>query len=89
MNKIVRKFEVSKTIDAAIDKMAKETARSPSQVVADAIEQLQTDYDDLSIEAARWAEYERTGKSIDLGVARKRLQAKLTAKTRRRRAQQA
>ena len=88
MNKIVRKFEVSKGIDAAIDKLAMETARTPSQIVVDAIEQLQADYDDLSIEAARWAEYERTGDSMDLDEARRKLKAKLTAKTRARRAKQ-
>lgn len=79
MNKIVRKFEVSKAVDAAIDRIAKDTSRTPSQIVADAIERLQIEYDDLSIEAERWAEYERTGKAIDLEDVRKRLKAQVTA----------
>lgn len=79
MNKIVRKFEVSKAVDAAIDRIAKDTSRTPSQIVDDAIERLQIEYDDLSIEAERWAEYERTGKAIDLEDVRKRLKAQVTA----------
>lgn len=79
MNKIVRKFEVSKSVDAAIDRIVKDTSRTPSQIVADAIERLQSDYDDLSIEAERWAEYERTGEAIDLEDVRKRLNAQVRA----------
>ena len=86
MNKVVRKFEVSRAVGAAIDRIAKDTARTPSQIVSDAIEQLQAEYDDLSVEIERWAEYERTGESIDLDEAKKRLGAKLDVKPRRRRA---
>lgn len=79
MNKIVRKFEVSKAVDAVIDRLAKDTARTPSQIVTDAIERLRAEYDDLSIEAERWAEYERTGEAIDLEDARDRLKAQVRA----------
>lgn len=79
MNKIVRKFEVSKSVDAAIDRIAKDPSRTPSQIVADAIERLQSEYDDLSIEAGRWAEYERTGEAIDMEDVRKRLKAQVKA----------
>ena len=72
--------------DAAIKRLAKGNARSPSEVVSEAIEQMLAERDDLSVELARWAEYERTGEAIGLEVARKRLKARLKPPTRRRRA---
>lgn len=85
MNKVVRSFEVSAEIDAAIKRLAKGNARTPSEVVSDAIEQLLAEQDDLSVELARWSEYERTGKAMDLEDARKRLKARLKPPARRRR----
>jgi predicted transcriptional regulator len=80
MNKVIRTFEVSAELDAAIKRLAKGTARTPSQIVSEAVEQLLADQDDLSVELERWAEYERTGESIDLDDAAKTLKAKLEAR---------
>ena len=79
MNKVVRTIKIASKLDAAVERLAKETRRTPSDVVADAIEQFLADEDDLSIEFERLAEYERTGEAIDLEDARKRLKAQLRA----------
>lgn len=84
MNKVVRTIKIASKLDAAVERRAKETRRTPSDIVADAIEQLLADEEDLSIELERWAEYERTGEAIDLEDARKRSKAKLKAPARRR-----
>ena len=80
MKKVVRMIEVSKATDTAINRMAKRLAQTPSQIVSDAIERLQADYGDLSIEFERLAEFERTGEAIDLEDARKRSKAQLKAR---------
>ena len=79
MKKIVREIEVPKRVDAAIDRLAKRTSRTPSQVVSEAIERLQANYEDLSVELARFAEYERTGEAIDLQDSRRLLKMQVKA----------
>jgi predicted transcriptional regulator len=79
MNKVVRTIKIASKLDAAVERLAKETRRTPSDVVANAIEQFLVDEEDLSIELERWAEYERTGESIDLEDVRKRLKAQVRA----------
>lgn len=56
---------MSAELDAAVERMAKDTARTPSEIVSAAVEQLLADNDDLVIEIARWAEYERTGEAME------------------------
>jgi predicted transcriptional regulator len=65
MNKVIRTIEMPADLDAAVERMAKDTARTPSEIVSAAVEQLLADNDDLEIEMARWAEYERTGVALD------------------------
>jgi len=75
MNKVVRTFEIPVEIADAVERLSKDTQRTPSEIVADAVEQLIADADDLTIELERWAEYERTGEAIDLEEMRDRLDA--------------
>jgi predicted transcriptional regulator len=65
MNKVIRTIEMPADLDAAVERMAKDTARTPSEIVSAAVEQLLADNDDLEIEMARWAEFERTGEALD------------------------
>ena len=65
MNKVIRTIEMPADLDAAVERMAKDTARTPSEIVLAAVEQLLADNDDLEIELARWAEYERTGEALE------------------------
>ncbi len=65
MKKVIRTVEMSAELDAAVERMAKDTARTPSEIVSAAVEQLLADNDDLVIEIARWAEYERTGEAME------------------------
>ena len=83
MNKVVHKIEVSAAIDAAIDRLAKDKARTPSQIVSDAVKQMLASNERLAIDLKRWAEYERTGESIDIEDARKRLKRKIKSPRRR------
>jgi predicted transcriptional regulator len=83
MGKVLRKIELSAKLDAAVQRVAKRTKRSPSEVVSDAVERMLSDADDIAIDLERWAEYERTGVSIDIEDARKRLKRKMNARRRR------
>lgn len=65
MNKVIRTIEMPADLDAAIERLAKDTARTPSEIVSAAVEHLLADNDDLDIEMARWAEYERTGEALE------------------------
>ena len=65
MNKVIRTIEMPADLDAAVERMARDTARTPSEIVLTAVEQLLANNDDLEIEMARWAEYERTGEALD------------------------
>lgn len=65
MNKVVRTIEFSAGLDAAVERLAQETKKSPSEIVNAAVEDLIAGTDDLAIELERWAEYERTGKALD------------------------
>lgn len=75
MSKIIRTVEVSAEIDAAIERLAKDTAQTPSQIVADAVERLLADYDDLSVDLERLAEYDRTGEALDEEEVARRIEA--------------
>lgn len=79
MNKVVRTIKIAQELDAAVERLAKETRRTPSDVVSDAIEQLLANDEDVTIELERLAEYERTGEAIDLEDARDRLKAQVKA----------
>jgi predicted transcriptional regulator len=83
MNKVVRKIEISPRLDATLERMAKESRRTPSEIVADAVRQLLAANKRLAIDLERWAEYERTGQSIDIEDARKRLKKKIGSRRRR------
>jgi predicted transcriptional regulator len=74
MNKVVRKIQISAELDAAIEQMARDTHRTPSEVVTEAVEQMFSDLDDLAVDLERWAEYERTGESIDAEDMRRLLE---------------
>ena len=65
MNKVIRTVEMSTELDAAVERMAKDMSRTPSEIVSEAVEKLLADNDDLVIEIARWAEFERTGEAMD------------------------
>jgi predicted transcriptional regulator len=65
MNKVIRTIEMPADLDAAVERLARDTARTPSEIVSAAVEHLLADNDDLDIELARWAEYERTGEALD------------------------
>ena len=65
MNKVMRTVEMSTELDAAVERMAKDMSRTPSEIVSEAVEKLLADNDDLVIEIARWAEFERTGEAMD------------------------
>jgi predicted transcriptional regulator len=73
MNKIVRTIEIDPELDAAVQRLATDTHRTPSEIVSDAIEKLIEVDDDLTIELARLAEYERTGEDLDEVEVRRRL----------------
>lgn len=73
MNKVVRTIEISADIDAAVERLAKDTERTPAEVFAAAVEHFIADMDDISIDLERWAEYERTGVSLSLEEVRERL----------------
>jgi predicted transcriptional regulator len=75
MNTVVRTFEIPVELADAVERLAKETRRTPSEVVSEAVEQLVTDIDDVAIDLERWAEYERTGEAIDLEEMRGQLEA--------------
>jgi predicted transcriptional regulator len=74
MNKVTRTIEISSDLDAAVERLAADSARTPSEIVAEAVEQLLADNDDLSVEMARWAEYERTGDALDEADVEARLE---------------
>jgi predicted transcriptional regulator len=73
MNKIVRTIEIDPVLDAAVQRLAADTHRTPSEIVADAIEKLLEDDDDLAIELARIAEFEKSGEDFDEEEMRRRL----------------
>jgi predicted transcriptional regulator len=75
MKKVIRTVEMSAELDAAVERMAKDMARTPSEIVSAAVEQLLADNDDLVIEIARWAEYERTGEAMEEGEVSDRLRS--------------
>lgn len=65
MNKVARTIEFSAALDAAVERLAQETNRSPAEIVTAAVEDLIAGTEDLTIEFERWAEYERTGEALD------------------------
>lgn len=65
MNKVVRTIEFSAALDAAVERLAQETNRSPAEIVTAAVEDMISGTEDLTIESERWAEYERTGEALD------------------------
>lgn len=73
MNKIVRTIEIDPELDAAVQRLATDTHRTPSEIVTDAIKKLLQDDDDLTIELARLAEFEKTGEDFDEEEVRHRL----------------
>lgn len=73
MNKIVRTIEIDPVLDAAVQRLATDTRRTPSEIVSDAIEKLIEADDELMIELARLAEYEKTGADFDEDEMRRRL----------------
>jgi len=75
MSKVIRTIEMPADLDAAVERMAKDTARTPSEIVSAAVEQLLADNEDLAIELARWAAYERTGDAIEEEEVSDRLRA--------------
>jgi predicted transcriptional regulator len=75
MNKVIRTIEMPADLDAAVERMARDTARTPSEIVSTAVEQLLAANDDLEIEMGRWAEYERTGLALDEDEVAARLNA--------------
>lgn len=79
MNKVVRTIKIASKLDAAVERLAKETRRTPSDVVSDAIKQLLAHDEDVTIELERLAEYERTGEALDLEEVRDRLKAQVRA----------
>ena len=66
MNKVLRTIKIASKLDAAVERLAKEKRRTPSDIVSDAIEHLLAHDEDITIELERLAEYERTGEAIDL-----------------------
>lgn len=77
MNKIVRTIEIDRNLDAAVERLAKERRRTPSQIVSEAIENLLAYDEDVSIDLERLAEYERTGEAMELEHARNRLKSQV------------
>lgn len=77
MNKVVRTIKIASKLDAAVERLAKEKRRTPSDIVSDAIKHLLAHDEDVTIELERLAEYERTGEAIDLEDARDRLKAQV------------
>lgn len=73
MSKVARTIEIERELDAAVERIAKNSQRSPSDVVSDAIEYLLSAEEDVSIELERLAEFERTGEAIDEDEMRQRL----------------
>lgn len=73
MNKVIRTIEISAEVDAAIERLAKDTERTPAEVLTAAVEHFIADSDDISIDLERWAEFERTGVSLTLEEVRERL----------------
>lgn len=49
MNKVIRTVEISAELDAAVERLAHETARTPSEIVSAAVEQLLASSDDLAL----------------------------------------
>lgn len=70
---MARTIEIERELDAAVERIAKNSQRSPSDVVSDAIEYLLSAEEDVSIELERLAEFERTGEAIDEDEMRQRL----------------
>lgn len=64
MNKVIRTIEISTEIDAAVERLAKDTARSPTELLSQAVEEFLAKNDDLTVELERWAEFERTGVAL-------------------------
>ena len=83
MTKVVRTIEFPARLDAAVERMAKDTRRTPSDIVSQAVERMIADSNDLAIDMERWAAYERTGVSISLEEAE--VQIKKSIRSRRRR----
>ena len=50
MSKVIRTIEISADLDTAVERLAKESARTPSEIVVTAVEQLLADTDDLTVE---------------------------------------
>jgi predicted transcriptional regulator len=64
MNKVLRTFEISAELDAAIERLAKESGRTREEMLTEAIERYVADPDDIAIDLDRLAEYERTGEAL-------------------------
>ena len=73
MNKVLRTIEISAELDAAIERLAKESGRTREEMLAEAIERYVADPDDIAIDLGRLAEYERTGETLNLVEVRARL----------------
>ena len=75
MSKVTRTIEISADLDAAVERLAEDSAQTPSEIVSVAVEQLLANTDDLTIELARWAEYERTDEAMEEDDVLARLEA--------------
>lgn len=64
MNKVLRTFEISAELDAAIERLAKESGRTREEMLTEAIERYVADPDDIAIDLDRLAEFERTGEAL-------------------------
>ncbi len=73
MNKVLRTFEIPAELDAAIERLAKESGRTREEMLTEAIERYVADPDDIAIDLDRLAEYERTGEALSLEEVKARL----------------
>ncbi len=73
MSKVARTIEIEGELDAALERLATSTQRSPSDVVSEAIEYLLSAEEDVLIDLQRLAKFERTGEAIDADEMRHRL----------------
>ncbi|MFM9864586.1 MAG: hypothetical protein ACKVRO_13355 [Micropepsaceae bacterium] len=81
MNKVHRTFEISAELDAAVERLAKESGRTLEGILTEALERFVADPDDIAIDLDRLAEYERTGESFSLQEVRERLEKRSVAST--------